>query len=162
MSKNKQYFDYEIKDEYIKRLVDKGYIISTADGSHLRAKGINTINTFIKTKTEESDDKYDKMTDNYRELFKGLKTGSMGDRNSVKGKLIRFLKDNPNTSFSEIKSAVEKYIESLDGKYKYARRADYFIYKQVGKKDEEISDLTTWIEEIRKEPENSDWTAKLC
>jgi|TARA_R110000772_G_scaffold24943_4_gene65454 hypothetical protein len=162
MSNNKQYFDYDIKDEYIKNLADKNYIINTKDGNHLRAKGINVIELFIKTENEGSDGKYDKMTDNYRELFKGLKTGSMGDRNAVKGKLIRFMKDNPNTSFSEVKSAVKEYIESLNGNYKYIRRADYFIYKQTSRKNEEISDLTTWVEEIRKEPENSDWRVKLC
>lgn len=162
MNYNKQYFDYLLSKKWIESLESKGYIVHHKKDVYLRAKGKKIIDLFISSNKDEDNSKYSIMTDEYRSLFKGIKNGSMGDRNSVKSKLIRFLKENPNTSFNEIKLATKKYIESLNGNYNFIRRADYFIYKQTGLKKEEISDLSTWIEIIREEPENSDWRTNLC
>lgn len=82
----------------------------------------------------------------YRNIFKGLKIGSMGSKNSCIEKLQKWVKENPEYSFDDILKAANIYIESLSS-YQYLQRADYFIYKQ-DKNGSINSSLSAYIDEI--------------
>tara|TARA_R110000796_G_scaffold236214_1_gene355519 strand:- start:91361 stop:91816 length:456 start_codon:yes stop_codon:yes gene_type:complete len=146
---------------YIERLLDKDYIIRNKTGLYLRDKGEKLIKIFVQIDIDnEIDDELNERVKEFRLLFKNIRTGSMGNLQSVKKKLDRFLTDNKDTSFEEVIQATELYIEHFNGAFKYSQRADYFIYKQ-NHRGEETSNLEIWLEEARKEPENSDWRTKL-
>jgi hypothetical protein len=98
----------------------------------------------------------DDFIEEYRNLWKGLKVGSMGSPMACKEKMIRWMKENPNYSKEDILKSARIYINSLNN-YKYLQAAHYFIYKKDGK--EEDSRLSAFIEE--KEVDNTDWTTKL-
>lgn len=84
----------------------------------------------------------------------------MGNAKAVKKKLQRFIDTNTDVTFDDIINASKLYIDSFNGNFKYIKRADYFIYKQ-NYKGEETSELEIWIEQVKKEPENSDWRTEL-
>lgn len=92
----------------------------------------------------------------YRDVFKGLKPGSMGDPKACKEKLERWMKENPEYDIKDIINAAEAYIESLND-YTYLQRADYFIYKQERNRSE-VSRLSSFIGE---KGGNSEWTSEL-
>lgn len=91
----------------------------------------------------------------YRNLWKGLKPGSMGSEQGVKDKLFRWMQNNPEYSKDDILNAAKMYINSLTS-YVYLQQADYFIYKKD--LNGESSRLSAFIDE--KEPEK-DWTSNL-
>lgn len=64
--------------------------------------------------------------DEYRLLFKGLKRGSMGDRDGVIKNFKRFFKTH-NYTKDEIMEATKDFIDQSDPKY--VPQAHYFIYK---------------------------------
>lgn len=99
---------------------------------------------------------FDEFIEEYRNLWKGLKVGSMGSPMACKEKMERWMKENPNYSKEDILKAARIYINSLNN-YQYLQAAHYFIYKKDGK--EEDSRLSAFIEE--KEIDNTDWTTKL-
>lgn len=98
----------------------------------------------------------DEFISEYRSLWKGLKSGSMGSPDACKEKMIRWMTNNPQYSKEDILKAAKIYINSLNN-YQYLQAAHYFIYKKDGK--EEDSRLSAFIEE--KEVDNTDWTTKL-
>lgn len=83
----------------------------------------------------------------YRALFKGIKSGIMGDPKACLEKMVRFHEEYPELADKDkIFKATEAYIQSeANHNYKYLQRADYFIYKVTGK--EEISRLASYCEE---------------
>lgn len=88
--------------------------------------------------------------DEYRELFKGKKIGSMGSRSACIVKMDRFLSQYPYTKAVVI-SATERYINSQrEQGYKFLQRADYFIFKNEDMDGSKIlgSRLATFCEEI--------------
>lgn len=99
---------------------------------------------------------FDEFIGKYRNLWKGLKVGSMGSENACKEKMLRWMNENPNYTKEDILKAAKIYINSLNN-YQYLQAAHYFIYKKDGK--EEDSRLSAFIEE--KEVDNTDWTTKL-
>ena len=99
---------------------------------------------------------FDEFIEEYRNLWKGLKVGSMGSPMACKEKMLRWMGENPNYSKEDILKAAKIYINSLNN-YQYLQAAHYFIYKKDGK--EEDSRLSAFIEE--KEIDNTDWTTKL-
>ena len=99
---------------------------------------------------------FDEFIEEYRNLWKGLKVGSMGSPLACKEKMFRWMGENPNYSKEDILKAAKIYINSLNN-YQYLQAAHYFIYKKDGK--EEDSRLSAFIEE--KEVDNTDWTVKL-
>lgn len=170
----KEFFDYTIDESDARFLQKNQFIVIYKEKNikyFLRDKGKIILDQIVKFKYPTPEEikksiKKDKADDfeikikKYRNKFNGLKLGSMGNLQDVKTKLRRWMKNNPDVSFKEILEATDLYIESLNGNYNYLQRADYFIYKQNRKK-EETSRLSIFIEEIRKEPENSDWTTNL-
>ena len=99
---------------------------------------------------------FDEFIEEYRNLWKGLKVGSMGSPMACKEKMLRWMGENPNYTKEDILKAAKIYINSLNN-YQYLQAAHYFIYKKDGK--EEDSRLSAFIEE--KEVDNTDWTVKL-
>ena len=95
----------------------------------------------------------------FRNKWKGLKSGSMGSQKSCQLKLLRWMKENPNYTFDDILKAANIYLESLNGDYRFLQRADYFIFKQENNR-EESSRLSAFVDEIGL-TNNDDWTTNL-
>lgn len=110
----------------------------------------------IKKSNRVINEGFDQFIEEYRNLWKGLKVGSMGSPMACKEKMLRWMGENPNYSKEDILKAAKIYINSLNN-YQYLQAAHYFIYKKDGK--EEDSRLSAFIEE--KEVNNTDWTTKL-
>ena len=110
----------------------------------------------VKKSTRTISEGFDEFIEEYRNLWKGLKVGSMGSPMACKEKMLRWMGENPNYSKEDILKAAKIYINSLNN-YQYLQAAHYFIYKKDGK--EEDSRLSAFIEE--KEVDNTDWTTKL-
>ena len=110
----------------------------------------------IKKSNRVINEGFDEFIEEYRNLWKGLKVGSMGSPMACKEKMLRWMGENPNYSKEDILKAAKIYINSLNN-YQYLQAAHYFIYKKDGK--EEDSRLSAFIEE--KEVDNADWTTKL-
>ena len=170
----KQYFDYEVtktdieglnRKKFIKIIVKENY----PDKYILRIKGKTLVEKLTNVQiTMEGDTVTEtiNLTENeilvrdIREKFKGKKTGSMGDKEALARKIDRWKKNHPDVTDKEILLAVDKYLESLNGQYRFLQRADYFVYKQNAHKDES-SRLTMFVDEIRTPEENSDWTSNI-
>jgi hypothetical protein len=101
-------------------------------------------------------DEFDEFIEKYRNIWKGLKPGSLGSYRTCYDKMKRWMIENPNYSKEDILKAARIYIKSLDN-YQYLQQADYFIFKKDGK--DENSRLSAFIDE--KEVDNTDWTVKL-
>jgi len=110
----------------------------------------------IKKSNRVINEGFDEFIEEYRNLWKGLKVGSMGSPMACKEKMLRWMGENPQYSKEDILKAAKIYINSLNN-YQYLQAAHYFIYKKDGK--EEDSRLSAFIEE--KEVDNTDWTVKL-
>lgn len=104
---------------------------------------------------EEVDDRIDE----FRHKWKGFKTGAMGSPKSCKQKLTRWMKENPEYSFDDILKAVDLYLKSIDNP-RFVQRADYFIFKQTINKEEE-SRLSAYIEDIKINQPEDDWTSRI-
>lgn len=100
---------------------------------------------------------FDEFIEEYRNLWKGLKVGSMGSPTACREKMERWMKENPDYSKEDILKAARIYINSVDN-YQYLQAAHYFIYKKDNGKEED-SRLSAFIEE--KEVDNNDWTTRL-
>ena len=110
----------------------------------------------VKKSTRTISEGFDEFIEEYRNLWKGLKSGTMGSPNACKEKMLRWMGENPNYTKEDILKAAKIYINSLNN-YQYLQAAHYFIYKKDGK--EEDSRLSAFIDE--KEVDNTDWTVKL-
>lgn len=68
--------------------------------------------------------------DEYRQLFKGKKSGAMGDRNTCIKNMRKFMSEHNYTKDFILKVTL-KYIndQMRDNNCKYLMQADYFIYK---------------------------------
>lgn len=111
----------------------------------------------IKKSNRVINEGFDEFIEEYRNLWKGLKVGSMGSPTACKEKMERWMKENPDYSKEDILKAARIYINSVDN-YQYLQAAHYFIYKKDNGKEED-SRLSAFIEE--KEIDNTDWTTKL-
>lgn len=176
---DKELLNYSISKNDIEFLVNNRYlIISKEENSsqkyYLREKGKVVLEKIVNIQTKDVGTKliikdisqkdiiedFNNLVNDYRYKFKNLRVGSMGNPDAVKTKLKRWMKTNPEVTRSEILKATTAYIESLNGDYRFLQRADYFIYKQNLRK-EEVSRLSLFIEEGRKDVVNSDWTTTL-
>lgn len=110
----------------------------------------------IKKSNRVINEGFDEFIEEYRNLWKGLKVGSMGSPMACKEKMLRWMGENPNYTKEDILKAAKIYINSLNN-YQYLQAAHYFIYKKDGK--EEDSRLSAFVEE--KEVDNTDWTTRL-
>lgn len=77
----------------------------------------------------------------YRKLFAGIRNGSMGDKNTVRTKLIQWLSRNDNYTIEDVIEAASQVI--YNGDTKYIQNADNFIFNDKGQ-----SPLSTAIDEM--------------
>lgn len=93
--------------------------------------------------------------EDYRNLFKGLKPGSKGDKGACLNKMIRFFDEYSEFADKNIiMNATKKYIQNeAHQNYRFLQRADYFIFKLVGK--EETSRLASFCDEVGDVEEKS-------
>ena len=157
-------------DIVLNELQDKQFIKLINNETILREKGKLLVNflsiesnysnykekKIIKKSNRIINEGFDEFIEEYRNLWKGLKVGSMGSPMACKEKMLRWMGENPNYSKEDILKAARIYINSLNN-YQYLQAAHYFIYKKNGK--EEDSRLSAFVEE--KEVDNTDWTVKL-
>ncbi len=166
--------EYDIVDEVKNKLQNKNFIkiiqedeeeivIIREKGSllidYLLIEGLNTENgnkKIIKKSEREINNGLDEFVKEYRNLWKGLKIGSMGSQQSCSDKLIRWFNENPTYTKEDVLNAAKMYIKSLDN-YTYLQQADYFIYKKDGK--EESSRLSSFIDE--SPTSHTEWTSFL-
>lgn len=166
--------DYDIQDNVLHSLQKKQFIKIIKDNEEsvtiLREKSkllidfllIEGLNSDYKEKkinkksTRVIENDLDQFIHDYRQLWKGLKVGSMGSENSCKDKIIRWMKENPKYSKEDILKSARIYLKSVND-YTYLQAADYFIFKKDGK--EESSRLSAFIDET--EQNNTDWTSRL-
>lgn len=99
----------------------------------------------------------DTFVKEFRNLWKGLKPGSMGSESACRDKLFRWMQNNPSYTKEDILKAAKIYINSLDN-YNYLQQADYFIYKKD--LNGESSRLSAFIDEIDNKIEDN-WVNKL-
>lgn len=159
MVKDTLHFFYS-EDDMIKLQEKKFIKITDYDkyNGEVRQKGIDLIKELegakkVKEKKEEDSD-IKEWIDEYRELFRGLKPGSMGDKGGCMNKMKKFYNEYPEFANKEtILNATRKYVqvEGNNNNYKFLQKAHYFIYKQVGGKDSEVSNLASFCEEVGEE-----------
>lgn len=140
----------KLQDEKYIKIIDYTY-----GKFELRQKGIDLVEKVdnykrIKTISKPIETDVVDWIEEYRELFKGLKPGSMGDKKACSTKMEKFVKEY-GFDKDTILRATQKYIdnEAMNNNYKYLQKAHYFIYKQVGGKDNEISNLASFCEEVQ-------------
>ena len=80
----------------------------------------------IKKSNRVINEGFDEFIEEYRNLWKGLKVGSMGSPMACKEKMLRWMGENPNYSKEDILKAAKIYINSLNN-YQYLQAAHYFI-----------------------------------
>lgn len=85
------------------------------------------------------------ISDEIRRRFNRIKPGIIGDKGDLYKKMKRFLLENPTITRDEILKGVEYYLGTTPEMY--LRRANYFVYKQIGKS--EVSDLSRCIDEYK-------------
>lgn len=172
---NYDQIDLEINDNVLNNLQEKQFIKIVKDENEkiiiLREKSkllidfllIEGLNDgykekkVIKKSSRSINDGFEEFITQYRNLFKGLKVGSMGSHNSCSDKLSRWMKENPQYSKEDVLKAARIYINSLDN-YQYLQQADYFIYKKDAYGEQ--SRLSNFIDE-NEINNNSDWTSQL-
>jgi hypothetical protein len=152
--------------QFVKLVVDiEGTITIVREKAKLLLNFVsieNSISNYKEKKTSKQSSRVinseiDQFIEEYRNLWKGLKVGSMGSPMACKEKMIRWMKENPSYSKEDILKAARIYIKSVND-YQYLQAAHYFIYKKDNGKEED-SRLSAFIEE--KEIDNTDWTTKL-
>lgn len=145
--KRKFFIDDKLKatDKGKRLIVDYENQISNEE----KKPNVKQVNAIINEKEIES------YVDEYRNLFKGLKPGSMGDKKACVKKLVQFYKEYAEYANKDlILSATKRYINSLNN-YTYLKQADYFIFKQDHTKIDK-SMLASYCEEIEMGAEEED------
>lgn len=139
---------------HYEELVDKDYNI-TEKGKRLIADYSNALSILEgkgKTKSKQVDAAIIEAEivawiDDYRNLFKGLKIGAMGDKKACLAKMITFYKEYPDFANRDtIFRAVSMYINSVNDT-RYLMRADYFIFKN-DQNSNKVSNLAIHAEEV--------------
>ena len=152
----------ELQDKQFIKLINKEVIVREKSKLLLDFLSIESSYSDYKSKkvvkksTRTISEGFDEFIEEYRNLWKGLKVGSMGSPTACKEKMLRWMGENPNYTKEDILKAAKIYINSLNN-YQYLQAAHYFIYKKDGK--EEDSRLSAFINET--EPDNTDWTTSL-
>lgn len=125
-----QELDVLIRTEYIK------YTGSNFDKDAIDPDSLDIVDFILLERATEifnTDDlskklhEVDTWIQDYRNLFKGIKIGSQGDKNACTLKMKKFMKDNPTYSKEHIFNVTKSYIDTTEPTF--TMQADYFIYK---------------------------------
>jgi hypothetical protein len=141
----------KITNDEVKNLIDSlesaGYILinkGLIDEITLRNIKLGRI-----VDSSESDlfSNVDSWIDEYRKLFRGIKTGAMGDKNSCILRMADLLKRRKDLKKEIILEATRKYINTTEPKY--IKQAHYFIRKdEANQKDGRHSLLEAICDEL--------------
>jgi len=147
--------------QFVKITEDKEIILREKGKLFIELISIDAIRSngkrIIKKSSRLVNEELDGFIDDYRQLWKGRKPGSMGSDLGCKEKMSRWMKENPTFSKNDILKAAKLYLNNLDNNV-YLQRADYFIFKKD--KFGESSQLSAFIEEI-DDRTVTDWTTNL-
>lgn len=157
--------EYLEKKRYIK-IVDNNIILRQSSIDLIELLTVDNNNSFskgkkiVKKSSRVVNNEIDNRIAEYRNLWRGLKPGSMGSLQSCKDKMTRWMKCNPEYSFDDIINAAKLYLRTEGMNVRFLQRADYFIYKQENNR-EESSRLSAFIDEIGDNDSIEDWTSTL-
>lgn len=148
--------------QFIKIITDEKILIREKGKIFLELITIDCINSTNNKKITKKSSRVlnqdlDTFVKEFRNLWKGLKPGSMGSESACRDKLFRWMQNNPSYTKEDILKAAKIYINSLDN-YNYLQQADYFIYKKD--LNGESSRLSAFIDEIDNKIEDN-WVNKL-
>ena len=148
--------------QFIKIITDDKILIREKGKIFLELITIDCINSTNNKKITKKSSRVlnqdlDTFVKEFRNLWKGLKPGSMGSESACRDKLFRWMQNNPSYTKEDILKAAKIYINSLDN-YNYLQQADYFIYKKD--LNGESSRLSAFIDEIDNKIEDN-WVNKL-
>jgi predicted transcriptional regulator len=165
-------FEYFDDTKILKSLEEKNFLKVRTNTVIIRDKTKKFLNSISKdvdivgTKVEiitkrtqrEVNDEVNERVQEYRNVFKGHKAGSMGSVTACKNNLSEFLKRNTQYNLDDVIKAAKLYINTVND-FTYLQRADYFIYKQDKNKNV-TSTLEAFIDEEADET-NKEWTTNL-
>lgn len=141
--------NYEVNEEIFLKLVKDNIIIR----DYRQEKILIKIPLFTgEDFNEVIDDDFKRIEevseriDEYRLLFKGIRTKSIGDKKECIDKIIKWLTKNQKYTFNDIIEAVEYYISNTE--LKYISNANNFIYN-YDNYGNEISTLSIIIDTIK-------------
>lgn len=103
---------------------------------------------------ESTSKEIEELAHKYRNLFKGLKIGSMGNLDPLIQKLSEFKRKYEYTN-NQILEAAQDYIDSLNGDYIYLQRPEYTVNKKLGDGTAE-SRLLMFCEELENKSNNKE------
>lgn len=123
----KQYFPLSWY-KHVEELKQEGYIVSdfTAETPpYMYVLASAKVKRVIgqKAKSEE-------WINEYRDIFKGKRDGSMGSKGACIKKMDRFMAAHPEYDKEHILKATRRYIASLKNDFRFIQQADYFISKE--------------------------------
>jgi len=152
----------DLEEKQLIKLENLDFIIREKGKLLLELTSVESIGSIKnKTKIKKSSRaiqlELDDFIKEFRQLWKGLKPGSMGSEKACSDKMYKWMQDNPSYNKEDILKAAKLYIRSLDN-LNYLQQADYFIYKKDA--HGESSRLSAFIDEIDNKPVD-DWTTKL-
>lgn len=127
----------------ISSLHDKGVIFPGKNGKYYLTNPGDVI--FEERKTDDVEE----WIDEWRKGFSKYAPGKQGTRQNCIQKMKRFLANNPQYTKDQIFAARDEYLENLTDTH-YMQQADYFIYKQEGRKGEETSRLLVYCETVEE------------
>jgi hypothetical protein len=123
-------------------------------------EGINKV--FTRTGTRRSVKQIDpEFTENltaYRNMFPNSRLAGKMVRNSVSDlepRMLWFFKTFPEYTWEHVLGATQKYLESMQGEYKYCMTSAYFI-KKDDKTKSSLSLLSSWCEAELTQEEDPD------
>jgi hypothetical protein len=131
-----------ITSEEFKELEKEGFIKYDTELSVISVRSLGE-NVFKVEDTNVKD-----WIQEYRNIFKGIKPGSMGDSIACLVKMDKFLKVYHEYNKETILEAAKLYIDSLDD-FRFIQRADYFISKADVDRVKE-SRLASFCEEVKE------------
>lgn len=166
-------FDVDIQQKHLESLEEKGFIKIIIEENEqieiVKKKGklfieslqdneSNIANTHKITKRPQKfiNTEINDFITTFRELWKGLKPGSMGSHNSCNEKMTRWMIENPSYTKEDILKASKAYLKSVND-YRFLQAADYFIYKKDTRG--ESSRLSAFIDEA--DTPNDEWSSQL-
>ena len=163
--------DLNATTEIISNLEAKGWLHNKHLTEESRQRLADVLN---ETKGEPSSERrIEILTQKLMETFpKGKKEGTAyywrGNKKEIKDKLKKFFVYFGDAyTDDQIIAAARKYVASFNGDYRYMRLLKYFIWKNDAKRTEEglsveqVSDLSTFIENADQEDLKNDWTSTL-
>jgi hypothetical protein len=118
---------------------------------------------FLKLLNDNTDMNIESWVDEYRNLFKGKKPGTIGDRELCIKHLTWLLTEYPQYTKEDVMKAASYYISTCaKDNYQYLMKSNYLLSKEKSS-TETSHDILTYLEEVKDESfsEKSDFTKSI-